>query len=37
VYEIRAIREPGYVLENNNKMNPHKTGQERVLDLFGSG
>ena len=37
MYEIRAIREPGYVLENNNKMNPYKTGEGSALDLFGSG
>jgi hypothetical protein len=34
---IRTFRKPGYVLENNNKMNPYKTGQAHVLDLFGSG
>ena len=33
----RTFRKPGYVLENNNKMNPYKTGQGRVLDLFGPG
>jgi len=34
---IRTFRKPGHVLENNNKMNPYKTGQGRVLDLFCSG